>query len=125
MELPLARGPRAACCLPALPTSSPCKVPGCPTLGTGRGVLALNFSRSRVRGTRAGKGPLQAVSLFCPHEDGRRDSASSPQGQGSQVGLAGNKMMALLLPQSEGRCWLGQPRGWILALARPGPASGR
>lgn len=57
MEFPVARGPKAACCPPALPTSPPSKFPGCPIVGTRRGVVALSFPRAERAGPRQDRVP--------------------------------------------------------------------
>lgn len=65
MALQLARGPKAACCPPALPTSPPCKLPGCPR-GHRKGSRGPELPSRGASGTAPGRGPRRPPLCFAP-----------------------------------------------------------
>lgn len=69
MGLPLARGPRAACCLPAFPPLFVNRLGAPPLAQEGESWPRASLAPSELGPRR--RGPLQTASPSCPREDGR------------------------------------------------------
>lgn len=93
----------------ALPTSPPCKLPGCPIVGTRRGDVALSFPHAERAGPP--QDPVATGSFFAllsrVWQGGTRLLLPRVKGAKLAWAAASNGTSP---PKPEGECWLSQPR---------------